>query len=149
MKFQQQKASCGPAALSAALEAVGIERTEAELATLCKTGADGTDYKSMLLALSIVRQTETAVVGRHFQDTADVALLRLLRALDDGHAVVVCVSCEEPWDHYACVIGTLGKRLICFDPGSAESMSSMTADEFMAWWRGPKGERKPFYGILV
>ena len=149
MKFQSQKSSCGPAALSAALEAIGIERTESELSTLCGSTADGTDHNQMLSALATVRKSESAVIGRGFQDKADVALLRLLRAIDDGHSVVVCVSTVDPWDHYACVVGRLGNRIIAFDPGSAESMNSMTVDEFMSWWRGPKGERKPFYGILV
>jgi ABC-type bacteriocin/lantibiotic exporter with double-glycine peptidase domain len=153
VKYQSQKSSCGPAALSAALEAIGIERAESEMITLTGCSADGTHDEDMVRALRIVQQSEPAIAARPFQDNADVAILRLLRALDDGHPVIVAVCVDRPWDHYAVVVGRLGTgatiRLNVFDAGTSESFRSMSMSEFMPWWRGPKTERKPYYGIIV
>lgn len=150
MKFQGQTYSCGPAALSAALQARGIVRSEDELALIAKTTNDGTHWAGMIKALRTVQKTEPGVSCRAFADRADVAMLRLRRAVDDGHAAVVVVCTDEPWDHYAAVVGSLGADRLCvFDPGSSDAFKTLTLGEFMPWWRGPKGVRKPYAGIIV
>lgn len=149
MKFQSQKSSCGPAALSAALQAVGILRTEDELTHLAGTTTDGTEWEGMLKALRTVQKSAPQVVAKPFEDNAEVGILRLLRALDDGYAVVCIAMTEKPWDHYLTVVGRLGRRLCIFDPGSSDAFSTAEVGEFMGRWRGPKGARKPYAGIIV
>lgn len=149
MKFQGQTYSCGPAALSAALAAVGVVRSEDELAHLAKTTADGTRWEGMLRAVRTVRKTETGVVGKPFADRADVGLMRMLRAVDDGHSVVLVVCTTEPWDHYATIVGRLGQRLCVFDPGSSDAFSTVTVERLMPWWRGPGGVARPYCGLIV
>lgn len=150
MKFQSQKSSCGPAALSAALQAVGVVRTEDELATVAKTTTQGgTDWRGMLNALRQVQKSHPEVAAKPFEDTEEVAVLRLLRALDDGYAVVVIGRTTKPWDHYMVVVGRLGKRLCLFDPGSNDAFTTVEVGDFVERWRGPDGVRKPFAGIIV
>lgn len=146
MKFQTLKHSCGPAALSAALQAVGILRTEDELAHLAGTTTDGTGWDEMLTALLTVKKSEPILACVVFEEKVDVGLLRLLRALDDGHAVVLLV---DDWSHYATAVGRLGDRVCIFDPGTSDSFSTMGLAHLTKWWRGPKGSRKPFCGIIV
>jgi hypothetical protein len=154
MRFQGTWASCGPAALSAALEAVGVERTESELTIVCKTdGVKGTNWENLIKACRTVGKSESGVGGSPFEESLRYAPLVLMRALEDGHAVVMIVCSDEPWDHYVAAVGLLGRgpsaRVLCFDPGANEPFVSRTLPELLAWWRGPAGVRKPYCGLIV
>ena len=155
MKFQQQKASCGPAALAAALEMFGLIRTESELRRLAGTDHEGTEWVGLVDALEALREAPEGkdIIGVPFEDSADVACMRLLRALRSGHPVVACVSVDRPWDHYVAVVGTLGTepnvKVLVFDPAGTEAVSAQDLDSFLLLWKGPPRERRQYAGIVV
>ncbi len=146
VKFQSRKSSCGPAALRNALEALGIERSEDELAALCKqTATGGTTGASLRKALGNI---EGVINARIDEARTDVAILRLLQALYDGRPVIVCV---EEWGHWAVAVGVLGfgKRVVCVDSGDNDLVRLRTTDEMADWWCGPDGVKRPYWGVVV
>lgn len=146
MKFQSRKSSCGPAALANALEAVGIKRSEEELAALCKqTATGGTAGKALRSALS---NMEGVINAEIHEARSDVAILRLLQSLYDGRPVICCV---DTWEHWAVAAGVLGfgKRIVCIDSGDNDLVVMRTVDEFLDWWRGPEGATKLYWGVIV
>ncbi len=147
MRFQSRKSSCGPSALSNALEARGLKRTEDELAELCKQSAEGTSPENLRRAVAAV-----GGVNREIHESReDVALLYLLHALEDGHPVILCVTANgKPWEHWVVAIGTLGhKRVIVVDSGDNDLVVTKKFDDLVEWWRGPAGAKRQFYGVIV
>jgi len=146
MKFQSRKSSCGPAALGNALEALGIQRSEDELAALTKqTATGGTTGKALRTALGTIEGVINAEIN---ESRSDVAALRLLQSLYDGRPVIVCV---EKWEHWSVAAGVLGfgQRIVCIDSGDNDLVRLRTIDEFVEWWRGPEGAKKAFWGVVV
>lgn len=144
MRFQARKSSCGTAALSNALEAVGVQRTEDELATLCKQSVDGTTPANLRRAIEAV-----GGANREIQESrSDIGVLLVLQALYEGRPVIVCV---DNWEHWACAVGVLGfgQRIVCVDSGDNDLIVVRTLDLFMEWWAGPAGLKKRFYAIVV
>jgi ABC-type bacteriocin/lantibiotic exporter with double-glycine peptidase domain len=148
MRFQKSKSSCGPAALANALECLGIRRTEDELQALCKTTPDGTNAVSLVKGVRALEGTLGHVID---ESRADVAILRLTQSLYEGRPVIVCVNSGKPWDHYAVAGGFLGfnKSITCIDSGDNDLVRHRGLDEFIEWWRGPEGTKKPFWGVIV
>lgn len=148
VRYQRNKSSCGPAALANALECLGIRRTEEELAALCKTTPDGTLASNLLKAIAAIEGTRNVLID---EARADVGLLRLLQSLYEGRPVLCCVGSNEPWDHYAVAAGTLGfgQRITCIDSGDNDLVRTRTLDEFVDWWRGPEGVKRPFWGVVL
>lgn len=79
---------------------------------------------------------------------ADVAILKLLAALDAGHVVIMCVDSNE---HWVLAFGTLGggARIVVHvcDPAENEMIIHMRPEALLQRWRGPG--KKAFYGIIV
>lgn len=148
MRFQRTKSSCGPAALANALECLGIRRGEEELAALCKQTPEGTDATNLRRAVGKIEGTRNTLID---ESRADVGLLRVLQALYEGRPVIVCVTSQSPWDHWAVAAGILGfgQRITCIDSGDNDLVRTRTLDEFIEWWRGPEGAKKPFWGVIV
>lgn len=128
-----------------ALLAIGIARSEEELETLTgMTPASGTSPRGILKALHAVLP-EGQGPGVINESRDDVALLKLLAALDTGHPVICCVDKD---DHWVAAVGTLGRAiLLVADSADTELILSYQPPDFLARWRGPG--RKPFYGIVV
>lgn len=146
MRFQSTAASCGPAALRNALAALGVARTEDELATLCGTDAEGTPPRGLLKAL---REMGYDPVPIH-EARGQVAWLLLLQALAAGHPAIACVDQDEHWVVAFATLGARsdeGPRVLVADSGSAELVHSYTAKGWLERWGGPT--RRPFYAITL
>lgn len=154
-RYQTHASSCGPAALRNALSILGFHRSEEELIKLCRTTTDGTSAKSLVRAVSTLKEScSLEGPGEIKEKDGDIAMLRLLEALRNGRPIICCVRTDLPWDHYAIASGLLGSagpglRVVCEDSGSLELTKYRTVPEFVEWWRGPETERKPFYGIVL
>lgn len=143
MKFQTTKSSCGPAALGNALQALGIQRSEEELAALCKTTPQGTTARNLRGALATIEGVRNVAIE---ESRPDVAALRLMQAIYEGRPVICCV---DGWEHYAVAVGVLGfgKRIVVVDSGDNDLVVVKTVDEFLDWWRGPG--KKSFWGVVL
>lgn len=148
MRFQRGKSSCGPAALANALECLGIRRSEDELVALCKQTPEGTSSANLVRAVATIEGTRRVVID---ESRADVGLLRVLQALYEGRPVILAVTSQQPWDHYAVAGGVLGfgQRINCIDSGDNDLYRTRTLDEFVEWWKGPDGAKRPFWGVVV
>ena len=150
MRLQSTQANCGPACLRNALLCHGITRSEQELESLCgTTGSDGTSGKGLIKALQSISGEHPQVrPGLLYEGRADVAILKLLAALDAGHVVILCADSNEHWILAFGVLGS-GARIIVHvsDPADNEMVLHMRPDELLARWRGPG--RKPYYGVIV
>lgn len=144
MKLQARKSSCGPAALSNALEALGLVRTEEELISLCGQTTDGTTEKGLRKAIDAIGGLNKVI----HEGRADVAMLFVLQALYEGRPVIVCV---DDWQHWAVAAGTLGfgKRIVCVDSGDNDLVRMRTLDEFVEWWAGPEAATRRWWGVVV
>jgi ABC-type bacteriocin/lantibiotic exporter with double-glycine peptidase domain len=145
VRFQRTKSSCGPAALSNALECLGIRRSEDELAALCKQTPEGTTAKNLRKAIATIDGTRNGLID---EVRADVGLLRVLQSLYEGRPVILCV---DSWSHWAVAAGVLGfgKRINCVDSGDNDLLRTRSLDEFIEWWRGPSEVARPFWGTVV
>ncbi len=144
MKLQSEHRWCGACAAVNALLAIGIERSEVEIASLAKTSAwDGTGSRGIIEALKKVGVTPAVV----HESREDIAALRFDKALSEGRPIVLAVGTDEPWDHWVAVIGQLGGYVTVADP--AAGTLNRPFSEVMQWARGPKNVKKPFYGIVI
>lgn len=150
MRLQSTQANCGPACLRNALLCHGINRSEQELEQLAGTsGASGTSGKGLVKALASIAQEHPNVrPGVISEGRADVAILKLLAALDAGHVIILCADDDE---HWILAFGTLGSGArtivhVC-DPAENEMVLHMRPEGLMARWKGPG--RKPYYGVIV
>lgn len=146
MRFQSTAASCGPAALRNALAALGVARTEDELATLCGTTAEGTPPRGVLKALREMGHSPAVV----HEARGQVAWLLLLQALAAGRPAIACVDQDEHWVAVFATLGARnedGPRVLVADSGSSELVHSYTAAEWLERWGGPT--RRPFYAITL
>lgn len=152
MRFQSTQASCGPAALRNALLCHRIERSEAELELLTGcSAAEGTPPKGILRALGLVARDAPHIRPAPLAESrADVAILRVIAALQAGHVVVMCV---DEWEHWVVAFGLLGMgaRIIVHVSDSAdnEMVQHLTPEELLARWKGPEASRKPYFGVIV
>ena len=148
MRFQSNASSCGPAALRNALLCLGITRSEQELETLSGcSAADGTSPKSVLKALRLIGQDSALGIpwGVINESREDVALLRLIFALQSGHPVIMVVDNDE---HWVVAFGLLGNTVVhVVDSADSELVQHLNPSALMHRWHGQG--RKPFYGIVV
>jgi ABC-type bacteriocin/lantibiotic exporter with double-glycine peptidase domain len=140
--YQTNRASCGPAALSNALEALGIERTEAELITLTGQNANGTSPRQLIRA---IKSIQTDLRGDVFKvrggGEATIALWHSITQA--GRPVILCVDAHE---HWVCCTGYIGERFVLVDSAEVGLVFYYTADELVERWIGPKGG---YYGVIV
>lgn len=150
MRLQSTQASCGPACLRNALLCHGIIRSEQELEQLAGTTAtNGTSGAGLLKAIaSIAVEHPQLAAMRISESRADVAILKLLAALDAGRTVILCA---DDYEHWVLAFGTLGggERIILHisDPADNEMVVHMRPDALLKRWKGP--DKKPYYGIVV
>lgn len=143
IRFQSTAANCGPAAVRNALLALGIPRSEEEIETLTgATAADGTGPKGILKALHAVLPSPPGVIN---EAREDVAILKLLAALQAGHPVICCVDNDE---HWVAAVGTLGNQiLLVADSADNELILAYSPENFLSRWEGPT--RRPYYGCVL
>jgi ABC-type bacteriocin/lantibiotic exporter with double-glycine peptidase domain len=140
MRFQSTQSNCGPASLANALAALGIVRTEDELAVLCKTtGTEGTSTKNLHAAIR--------AVGRHpvilNEKRAPVALLWLESWLREGRPVIMCVDSDS---HWVTAVGALGSRVLVADPADNELVLTYSRGDMLKRWMSDGGR---YYAVVV
>lgn len=141
--YQSNRASCGPAALGNALEALGIQRTEAELITLTGQTANGTSPRQLVKAIKAIDgealRGDIFKVGRGGE--AAIALWHCIS--EAGRPVILCVDAFEHW--VACT-GYIGGRFVVVDSAELGLVDYYTGEELLERWVGPKGG---YYGVIL
>lgn len=146
MRYQSVPGRCGPAALREALAAIGVQRSEDELAALAKTTVDGTSPRGLLRALSLL-ELEREPAYYMMEARADIAYIRVAEALREERPVVLCV---DNYNHWVAVTGFLGAsrpRFVVADAGHEERILYLTAPELLSRWRGPA--RLAYCGVVI
>jgi len=142
MELQSGLSSCGAAALSNALQALGWSGCGQEaVAALAGTTSDGTGAGGLKRAARTLGATVGLISTRAGQDAW--ALLRA--ALLDGHAAVLAVDRDE---HWVSAVGILGGRVLLVDPAMVvrPMLSTRTREVLLREWRGKRGG---YYAITV
>lgn len=152
-KYQQLPSSCGPAAVSNALQSLGIERSEAEIAALAGTTNNGTSAEGLLKALKqIAESTGRPTPGTIYESREDITILKIVECLRNGRPLILCVTENgEGWGHWVAAVGCLGfiaPSIIIADSAHQERFVFKGVAELIGWLRAP-GEKKPFYAIIV
>ena len=143
MRLQSTTAACGPAALSNALAAMGITRSEDECGKLCRcTATDGTSHRNMIRAVRSIDGLMGMVIE---EQKGDVAFLRLADALRTAHPLLLLV---DNWEHWIAAVGMLGGRVLVADSADNELILSMDFPTLVRRW-GCHGVRKPFWAVLL
>ncbi len=143
MRLQSSQSNCGPAAAYNAACALGLALSLEACEKACGTTAtDGTPIKNLKAGLA---KLGLKLQGEIKESKDDVALLRLDRALAQGHAVLLVVDGDS---HWAAAVGALGDRSLIADSAENEMVLSLSAGELAQRWMTP-GMRKGFYGVAV
>lgn len=143
MKYQSNRASCGPAALHNALAALGVSRSEDELIKLCGQNANGTSGAGIVKAIKALKlegMTGEPIKFRHEND----AMIGLWWYLTErGRPVILCV---DKFEHWVACTGYLGYRFAVMDSADNRLAIYYTGNALAARWAGPKGQ---FHAIVV
>lgn len=113
MKFQPNEYWCGPAAMAAATRALGKPVGQTSLAKLAGTTEEGTDEEGVKRAL-IARGFQVDPFGTNIQL---VAKRWVYGHLAVGNPIIVAIN---RWSHWVTLLGTLGDKIVLFDPGRWE-----------------------------
>src|SRR5262245_12893608 len=114
MRYQSNRASCGPAALHNALASLGIHRTEDELVQLCKQTPDGTSARNLSKAIQSISTTELPLRGDAFgYKNNPEALVSLWYHV--SYLGRPCILAVDGWEHWVTVVGHLGTRFAVAD----------------------------------
>lgn len=147
MRYQSNRASCGPASLHNALAALGIHRTEDELAQLCKQTPDGTSVRNLGRAIQSISTPEQPLRGDAFgfkgNAEALVALWYYISYLGRP-----CILAVDHWEHWVTVVGHLGTRFSVVDSANNALVLFYNADQLSERWLGP-GPKGGYYGLIV
>lgn len=145
MRYQSNRASCGPASLHNALAALGITRTEDELIALCKQTADGTSSTNLRRAIAAISTEKAQLYGDAIRwpniELAWVGLWYIVA--NRGRPVILCV---DSFGHWVACVGYLGGRFMVVDSAEIGLVLYYTKEELDARWEGPKGG---YHGIVV
>ena len=132
--------NCAPATLKMALEYVGINKSEKELAKELKTTPEeGTDYRNII---NFVKKS-----GLFFYEKSNSTLEELENLIRNNYPVIV--SFVEPIheeDHFALVVGIEDCEVILNDPWNGEGFKILKGD-FEERWHD--AENKPRRWMMV
>lgn len=139
MRMQSSQANCGAAALSNALQALGVTRSQEECETLCRTSAtEGTSARNLVRAAQAVGCRGVVVREKR----AEVAILMLRHWVGLGRPMILCVDAGS---HWVATVGAIGDRLLVADAADNELVVSCDSAEMVDWWAAPSG----FYGVVL
>jgi predicted double-glycine peptidase len=152
MRYQTRDYYCGPAAVQNAMFALGLKFSQDQLALLGGTSeADGTDEDGIKrMVLGIGRE-----VDEFATDTDLAAFGWVWNNAVLGRPTVLCM---DQWGHWVTVIGTLGKRVIMFDPARYRHNTdrlgtyNLPKDRFLRRWKAAHrtaGAKPAYYGIAI
>ena len=145
MRYQSNRASCGPASLHNALAALGIKRSEDELIALSGQTPNGTSSRGIIKAIKSVSTPEaelfgTAVRWRNIQE-GSVGLWYLVG--ERGRPVILCV---DDFEHWVSCVGYLGGRFMIVDSAHNGLLLYYDKEQLNQRWEGPRGG---YHGIIV
>ncbi len=145
MRFQQNRSSCGPAALSNALEALGIHRTEDELIALSRQTPDGTSPRGIIKAIRSISDSTTPLKGLpvRWGKPEDAIVGLWWNVSEHGRPTILCV---DAFEHWVVCVGKLGKRFSVVDSADNRLLLHYEPDALLRRWVGPAGG---YYGIVV
>lgn len=147
MRYQSNRASCGPAALHNALAALGINRSEDELIALCKQTADGTSPAKLIRAIKSISSgaPEAELIGEPFKRKAfaDAWVGLWFLVAQRGRPVILCV---DAFDHWVACVGALGDRFMVVDSAELGLVFYYDRVGLEKRWAGPNGG---YHGIIV
>lgn len=138
MRFQSRKFSCGPTALHNALEAMGIHRSEDELAGLAGTTTDGTSEVGLKKAADAMGVLAGTISEKRFE----VARLKLFEHVYRQGTAILCV---DDYSHWVTVVGLSGHRFIVIDSADNNLVLFMDDDKLEDRWTGSGN----YYGVLL
>ncbi len=147
MKAQRLTWWCGLAAAANALECLGIDRDQEELATLCHvTKKHGTDEHEIMRALLACGAAVAPWNSRHRLKSRDW----LDGWLTEHGPAILCV---DQFQHWVTVIGGLAMEhdspvYWVFDPGAGQGLLQYGWDELAKRWRKARPSPR-YYGIGV
>ena len=167
MRFQSNGYHCGPASVQNALLAKGCRISQRRLANAAgveskcpKCQADmGDDWEPYACEHGIRKAIRYA--GYHDRvmelHKAREAWIVLRDSLQAGHPIVACV---DRFEHWVCVFGLLGERVLIFDCArygynlKNNGVHSVSRQRFLKRWRAARKDLDeyslaPFYGIAV
>lgn len=134
--FRQTPGLCGPASLKILLSHYGIEKTEAELATLCKTDPNyGTDHAELLEAAS--------TFGFEVESRSSSSVDELREIIKREIPVIVGWWSTDD-DHYSVAYDVDDEFVYLVDPELDEPTRKISIPEFEAIWYdfdGPEQRR--------
>ena len=147
-KLQQFPWSCGAASVVNACRALGRRVAEGRVRSLAGSSeAEGTDEVGLIQA---VRGLGLKATPHHSSDAA-TAWAFIRSNVQDGRP---CLLCIDQWQHWVCVIGVMGDRVIVIDPANTKAnmaengTHSLSRRDLHKRWRC-KDEQEPFYAITV
>lgn len=147
MSYQKRAYWCGPASLQIALRFHGVRRGQAKLARMIGSTEDGSDEHDLI-------ETITKLGFRHDEcaaKRANTARSWLLR----WAAVAPILLCVDHWEHWVCVAGQCGDRLLVFDPARSKltmpynGVLPIAPKTIIKRWRAARRLGIPYYGLTV
>ena len=138
MKYQSSKSSCGPASLSNALEALGIERTEDELATLSKQDTTGTTSINLRKAAEAVGVEVNNVVIQNAESAAWCVSYHMTA----GHPGILVVDNDE---HWVALVGHLNGTYIVADSADNDLLLFYSEEQLLERWRNEHCKYNGFF----
>lgn len=141
MQLQSAPHGCGPAAVVNALEALGLRATQAAVAKLARTDAEGTDEAGMKRALRLLgtRPEEISTQSRA------AAWHMLCGALLMGYPLLMTVDRET---HWVAAVGLLGGNVLIADSADGGIIRTLGRRALLERWASG-GKRPSHYAIAV
>ncbi|MDP2683719.1 MAG: cysteine peptidase family C39 domain-containing protein [bacterium] len=147
MKLQEEKYSCLPAALRAALYSLGHKVSEFTIRKIAGTTEEGTDEQGAIKAIKYYGHT-----AKEFESTSYKEAWAWLRScLENGRPVLMC---SDKWNHWVTGTAIFGAKTWIFDPDSTtpsrknrySGLELYSKRKWMRRWRYcPKDSNKCIY----
>ena len=149
MYYQKTGYTCGPASVRIAARVLGVqpwgEKRLAEAAGTTDEGSDEDVIKRAILCQGLTYDEKRCSSAKEFGYNVWYSLLQ-------GWPLVTCV---DRWQHWVCVIGTVGDRLLVADPANygynlqQNGLLSLSKTAFMRRAFAGRIIAKPFYALAV
>ncbi|HJX05224.1 MAG TPA: C39 family peptidase [Candidatus Nanoarchaeia archaeon] len=139
---QQKFNTCGPAALRMALEALGIMKSEQELAKILKTNIfQGTLHKNLIKAAWLYDLRYVSFSNASIKDLKDFQA--------KGYVIIVSYRPPEDFYHYAVLKAVDDKYIYLYDPWYGP-FTRWRQDDFLNRWKSnPLFEKKKRWIIAM
>lgn len=147
MRFQEQKGTCGAAAVVNACRAFGVKISEKKAIKLANTDNEGTDEHGIISALRTIGLTAEEFKG----NKRNLSWQWLHGALLQGRVIILCV---DEWSHWVTLAGSLLDRVVLIDSTATDAnrqengVHVLSSERLMRRW-AKKNEEHRYYGIAA